>query len=731
MGMKLTFLCCVAGELKDNIVGTTKNSRLFFYRAYEDQTITDMMEDGFFDGAQELRVDDLILLYDPNTKNEYEMVRIESTQGTVKTKKVDLLDVHKIYEILDEHQQEIDNNAALIAELDADVVHKSTATDIVYGRKSNNEFDYTPKNDFDGVGSSEHIPTTAGIAKSFNTPLSPTNKGASMSEIGVLGNQIDALDAKIDIAGTSGKIIGSYWFGKTKASTVVPAPTLVGQNYYDFTTGQVYKSTDGTTWTLDGTNTPPTDIDAQIIISSKFWDITEQENQHGGKAWWSHTNSEWSYSPTIYEDKPAGGASLPLLTPIFADHQLNDASYLNANTFSWQAGSVYEAVYQHLVDDFNNKITTEWRRWAFVEDGTDKAYVYTQSMSPKIGDPVISDETQEFIGIITEITLPNLSITVSNGQTYSDAMIFSGKPFIDAVNGIVVLYYKTPDGHHICLPDQESAISQLYEKTGEANFYILDTTNARFKLPRTQKRRLIRAVKNADSTWYNLYSDGWVEQGGQTTIPSTDRTVTFLVEMQDTNYAYQASGSNSTYGVGIMSLTTTSMKLDYTGSATGNASWQVSGYAANSVIANEPVQYEYYYVGNFTKGATENTAGLNAELFNNKADLNLMNTASNVDFVVDWQRPTAENNYTWYRKYKSGWVEQGGRVTVSGTISETNVRITFPVEMANTQYTAICANNANVGVAGYVGWESTTAMSVGTMSSKSGVTSWYVCGFAA
>ena len=81
-------------------------------------------------------------------------------------------------------------------------------------------------------------------------------------------------------------------------------------------------------------------------------------------------------------------------------------------------------------------------------------------------------------------------------------------------------------------------------------------------------------------TWYRLYKSGWVEQGGRTTIPSTERTVTFLVEMQDTDYTYQASGSSSTYGVGVSSLTTTSMKLDYAGSSTGKASWQVSGMSA-------------------------------------------------------------------------------------------------------------------------------------------------------
>lgn len=48
------------------------------------------------------------------------------------------------------------------------------------------------------------------------------------------------------------------------------------------------------------------------------------------------------------------------------------------------------------------------------------------------------------------------------------------------------------------------------------------------------------------------------------------------------------------------------------------------------------------------------------------------------DWVVESQLPTADNNYTWYRKYKSGWVEMGGQST-----SQT---ITLPIEMADTNY---------------------------------------------
>lgn len=53
------------------------------------------------------------------------------------------------------------------------------------------------------------------------------------------------------------------------------------------------------------------------------------------------------------------------------------------------------------------------------------------------------------------------------------------------------------------------------------------------------------------------------------------------------------------------------------------------------------------------------------------------------DYVTEWQTPTAENNYTWYRKYKSGWVEQGGYLPKSTTV---NVVITFLVPMQNNCY---------------------------------------------
>ncbi len=70
---------------------------------------------------------------------------------------------------------------------------------------------------------------------------------------------------------------------------------------------------------------------------------------------------------------------------------------------------------------------------------------------------------------------------------------------------------------------------------------------------------------------------------------------------------------------------------------------------------------------------------------------------SDADYVIAWQMPTAENNYTWYRKYKSGWVEQGGRTNLQSVV--------FPVIMANAYYnisaTGECDDsNNNVSIVG-------------------------------
>lgn len=81
--------------------------------------------------------------------------------------------------------------------------------------------------------------------------------------------------------------------------------------------------------------------------------------------------------------------------------------------------------------------------------------------------------------------------------------------------------------------------------------------------------------------------------------------------------------------------------------------------------------------------------------------------------VIAFQKPTAENNYTWYRLYDDGWVEQGGYSTYSSGINRT---IVFPVEMLDIHYCAnvtILGYTANADYSIAVGNRTTTGFNIG------------------
>lgn len=114
------------------------------------------------------------------------------------------------------------------------------------------------------------------------------------------------------------------------------------------------------------------------------------------------------------------------------------------------------------------------------------------------------------------------------------------------------------------------------------------------------------------------------------------------------------------------------------------------------------------------------------EALNNKEDIDQRNvdTASKADAVIDYQEPTSANGYTWFRKYASGWVEQGGIFLLTNVNYQT---CSLVVEMANTNYTLVAtyydqqgSDNTVRGI--NVGAQTTTGFEV-----KTGVTNKYIC----
>jgi hypothetical protein len=103
--------------------------------------------------------------------------------------------------------------------------------------------------------------------------------------------------------------------------------------------------------------------------------------------------------------------------------------------------------------------------------------------------------------------------------------------------------------------------------------------------------------------------------------------------------------------------------------------------------------------------------------------------------VIEFQAPTVTNNYTWYRKYADGWVEQGGKASVTGYGQTSNTTITLPVEMANSDFFAmatILGNGENIGVGQEVAILSTSQISlrINYSSTLTRTLSWEVKGMA-
>lgn len=93
------------------------------------------------------------------------------------------------------------------------------------------------------------------------------------------------------------------------------------------------------------------------------------------------------------------------------------------------------------------------------------------------------------------------------------------------------------------------------------------------------------------------------------------------------------------------------------------------------------------------------------------------------DFVIETQLPTANNNYTWYRKYKSGWVEQGGKAL--------SKNVTLPVTMANTNYSCMINtlyNSTTTTLYNELGYLSSQSVTGFTKGGNATTFRWFVCG---
>ena len=334
----------------------------------------------------------------------------------------------------------------------------------------------------------------------------------------------------------------------------------------------------------------------------------------------------------------------------WTDHELNDQSWLKADTFSWQDGTAYSDVYNHLVADNS-----------------------------------------------------------------------SGTSQTETVGSYTISYKLAPDGHKITT--DESTVANIYNETGVAWYYVLDTTNQRFKLPRENPEREVLGQSAAVI-------------GNGMTLGMTNGTTNFAMSGKSGTSGTNNIWSTSGYGQAVSSTPGTG--LGYQGIMGVTTDPTKSGMIAQlseTTGIYKGKKYLYFYVGEYSQTATEQTAGLNSSLFNDKVDLD----GNNATFphVIE----SYENGSSWYRVYSDGWCEQGGITGTESTTRGQTINISFMMQFNDTNYTIIATDgntskttySSSVGIASILnGTKTTSDVSISSYGFASadthGVISWIAYG---
>lgn len=290
----------------------------------------------------------------------------------------------------------------------------------------------------------------------------------------------------------------------------------------------------------------------------------------------------------------------------WSDKIINSMEWLRADTFSWQSGDVYTAVYNLLVAEYQN------------------------------GSSSGSTETE-------------------NGVSY-----------IRSSNG----YKITTD---------ENAVISAYNTYGVSWYYILDAANKRFKLPRTKYS--FSGIRNSVGKYISE------SLPKPTLIMRTDVS-------SSTDADLNAIYGNDGYTVTTPSYTSSVDEYMHRTYTTGSTAYMDIFHS--SYIENAPVQqratemYLYFYVGEYTQTAFEQTAGITSEQINSKVDISsLVEAHAVIDSYV------SSDGLSWYWVYDNGFIMQGGSNIFSFEVTNTNYYFTFPKAFTTTNYAFLRINRGN------------------------------------
>lgn len=255
--------------------------------------------------------------------------------------------------------------------------------------------------------------------------------------------------------------------------------------------------------------------------------------------------------PWVIENFMGIVSQMPLFSFNWFDHEPNDGSWLNADDWSWNDGTIYTSAYEMLVDQYTN-------------------------------------------GIQGSETIGSYTIQYTTGT--------NGMKIVTAANA--------------------GTVQDIYLESGVAWYYILDTTNTQFKLPRTKYGFV--GLRDTVEKYVPESLPNIKGQANQDGI--NDNTTNGLVAWGTNSGPFYAGSTNPTtakYTAASGSKVTAKLGFD--------ASRVSSTYQDDAPVQQRATQMRlYFFVGNTIRNVTEIDAGQITETLSHKWDSSNMQVVSSL-----------------------------------------------------------------------------------------------------
>jgi hypothetical protein len=279
----------------------------------------------------------------------------------------------------------------------------------------------------------------------------------------------------------------------------------------------------------------------------------------------------------------------------------------------------------------------------------------------------------------------------------------------DAVNKIKELYAggtdttfrgisckKTTDGRYIADISQKTAIDNLFNTTSVADFYILDSTNSEFYLPR----------------------NNWFLQAGSDTGAVNNYNAPGLPGISGSIGKFDVYEAGAEGCFKIRTKTYGSTREQWGGTVATisfNASQSSSVYgASSSVQPPSSIKLLYYKVGN-----TVPNTGL-IDIGHVLSDIQQLSKS----YITE----TYINGSSWYRVWSDGWIEQGGRLQIQAS-KQASVNLMKPY--SDTNYAAFCSHSlpgTGNQTESYIQQTSASVVSIGNSCGNEQTFTWMCAG---